>query len=110
MSDKHIERIKLHQAISTLIFVGLLIIIAIILLHPREQKWTAIYYPSINDLHTYSSGSLGSIEACRVWVQGEARKHNDENYDYECGLNCRIDEDASESVGDTMYICKETTK
>lgn len=53
----------------------------------------AFYYPDANNLAEWESEmNVGSVQACRDWVEDSAAAKGDSNLergDYECGVNCR---------------------
>ncbi|KKT39861.1 hypothetical protein A3K29_00765 [Candidatus Collierbacteria bacterium RIFOXYB2_FULL_46_14] len=66
-------------------------------------KFTGFYYPNAGELSVYKqSPELDSLEECREWVEDISGGRTDQNFDYECGKNCRL----SEAGG--IYICNET--
>ena len=85
----------------------LIIIISTILLTGCSftQEWTAFYYPDKNDVGNSSKWKTQSgfktVEDCRSWVMQTAGDNT--TFDYECGLNCKIDESG-------LNICKKTIK
>lgn len=49
-------------------------------------------------------GNFKSLEACREAAMGKLRKSSSyENGDYECGLNCKLNEHG-------LFICKKTLR
>lgn len=56
----------------------------------------AYYYPDKNDLTEYREAlSVGSVDACRLWVQDTATGLGDASLqrgDYECGVGCKTND------------------
>lgn len=71
------------------------------------ERVNAFYYPDRNDLtHDERKLDVGSVEACRDWVDGQARAAGDPdmmNSDYECGVGCKEE-------GGGMYVCRLTVE
>jgi hypothetical protein len=67
----------------------------------------AFYYPDRNDLTSDERQlNIGSVEACRDWVDEQASKIGDKSMtrgDYECGVGCKL-----QSVD--MYMCRLTVE
>lgn len=71
--------------------------------HPDE--WQPIYYPNPPDLTFYINGpTVDTLEECRDWIDAEAIRRGQAagEYDYECALNCDLNDD--------LYVCEETTQ
>lgn len=72
-----------------------------------QGRWLPTYYPNPSDLTTYSNGPmLDSLDQCRDWIDSEAMRRNQESgeYDYECGLNCDLDNQYG------IFVCDKTTQ
>ncbi len=71
---------------------------------PWEQV-NAFYYPDSGDLtQDKRQMDVGSVEACRDWVDEQARAVGDPdmlNGDYECGVGCK-------EMGEGMFMCRLT--
>ncbi|MBT6691178.1 hypothetical protein HOB10_02520 [Candidatus Parcubacteria bacterium] len=83
----------------------LLILIAPLLMGAgcSNKSWTGYYYPDSNDLEYYkTSFGFESLEDCRDWALSIA--NDNENWDYECGYNCRVDKDLA------INVCDKTDK
>ena len=66
----------------------------------NNEKWTGFFYPDKNDLTVDEEfGEYSSLEACRQAANNKMA--NNDNADYECGLNC------DKSKG-KPYICEKT--
>lgn len=65
----------------------------------------AFYYPDKNDLTVdVRSLGVGSLEACRDWVDEQASAQNDGAMirgDYECGVGCK-------PLNGDMFVCRLT--
>ena len=88
-----------------LITIIVVIIIGAFLIFGRES-WIGFYYPNQYDLtRNTQSSELGSLEECRLWVEGQVDTYNPSGsgYDYECGKNCK----APDHPGG-LYLCDET--
>lgn len=87
--------------------IAILVVIGIYSFFGKES-WIGFYYPDRYNLTQYiQSSELQSLEECRAWVNvSQVPIHNPsgEGYDYECGKNCRLDENFD------GYICKETVR
>lgn len=68
------------------------------------KDYTAFYYPEPDDLSIYSTSKVDSVEECRDWVDGQTSTDYDQYFDYECGVNCKIE------PGYTAMICKKTVQ
>jgi hypothetical protein len=57
------------------------------------EKVDAFYYPDANNLSEWEGQmDVGSVQACRDWVEDSAAAKGDPNLnrgDYECGVGCR---------------------
>ncbi len=85
--------------------IGTLIILIIILtIIFKSDKWSGYFYPNKDDLtHWVESPVIfKSLEECRDWAQNKGADLNIDpmQYDYECGLNCEYK--------NGFNICKET--
>jgi len=72
-----------------------------------SDEWLPTYYPNPSDLTTYSNGPIfDTLEQCRDWVDAEAIRRGQAlgEYDYECGLNCELDN----TYG--LFVCDETVQ
>lgn len=72
-----------------------------------SDKWTGFYYPYKSNLSRHiKSPEFKSLEECRAWVSDQIYTYNPsgENYDYECGKNCKYSDEYH------MQTCKETIK
>jgi hypothetical protein len=66
-------------------------------------KYIGFYYPDVGDLTVFKqSPELDSLHDCRDWVDDMIGERTDDNYDYECGKNCKLGK-----LGD-LYVCDET--
>jgi len=69
------------------------------------NEWTGFYYPDKNNLGDSTKWKIQSgfisKEDCKNWAIETAG--NNQSYDYECGLNCKLNSYGS-------YTCKETIK
>lgn len=66
-----------------------------------SDTWMATYYPNPENLTiSESKHNLSSKQECLDWVEEMAG--NRENYDYECGKNCRKED------GYDFFICEST--
>lgn len=71
-------------------------------LWPTEDKWIPELYPEPANLIYNIEGPVQySLDDCRTWIRSRANEMRDEDYDYECGKNCRAN-----SSG--LLICEET--
>ncbi len=70
----------------------------------KKDKFIGFYYPDINNLTNdiQSPTVFDSLDSCRNWVYSIAGSRKDENYDYECGKNCKLQN------GQKPYVCEET--
>lgn len=84
-------------------------------------RWLGFYYPDAGDLtqSLKSPQEYKTLEECRVWVKNMTQGRTDNNWDYECGSNCKIDKDYSDLSKNSpemikkynltpSYICNET--
>lgn len=84
-----------------------LLIVSIIFLSgcTLSNEWTGFYYQDKNDLGNSTKlkiqAGFKSKENCRDWAIQTAGSN--ENFDYECGLNCKPNDYKS-------YTCEETIK
>ncbi len=84
-----------------------LLTICIILLSgcSLSNEWTGFYYQDKNDIGNSTKQKIQSgfksKEDCRNWIIQTAG--NNDNFDYECGLNCKLN-------NYNTYTCKETIK
>lgn len=57
------------------------------------EKVDAFYYPNADNLTEWESQmNVGSVQACRDWVEDSAAAKGDSNLergDYECGVGCK---------------------
>jgi len=71
----------------------------------KKDIWSGYFYPDINNLSNWIDGntSFESLDSCRNWANNKARelKLEDNQYDYECGLNCKYKSG--------FNVCEETT-
>lgn len=72
------------------------------------KTWTAFYYPDIRQISDETTWSvqpgLETLDACLDWVTNRMLASHDRDFDYECGYNCRYDEDFKTTV------CERTEK
>ena len=75
----------------------------------EDPRVDAYYYPDRTDLSEYDVAyDVGSVEACREWVEDKAFENNDqrlERGDYECG----IDPEKNSSFGG-LTVYRETVR
>lgn len=82
----------------------LIIILPLLLTGCFEEKWSAFFYPNKDDLTTDEFlGNYSSLEDCRQAAVSHIRLTNNDNADYECGLNCDISQEKP-------YICEKTER
>lgn len=70
----------------------------------HKPSWTAIYYPNAENLSSFIDQPVGSLRECRDWVSEQADSRGDLDYDYECGTNCKLQQDSTGK----FYRCDET--
>lgn len=70
----------------------------------NPTKWTAFYYYDLGNYDNYKKQEVESLEKCREWIKSVAVGRFTENYDYECGTNCRIELDG---IGTGYNRCDE---
>ena len=67
------------------------------------ETWIAFVYPDkSNMLNDHFVGTLTTLDSCRERARTKISESGWTNADYECGLNCRLN--------DTLHVCKETTR
>jgi hypothetical protein len=55
-----------------------------------EDKWEGYLYPDKDNLTNHiKTGEFGTLEECRNTTISHAHAANYNNFDYECGLNCK---------------------
>ena len=71
-----------------------------------SDMWSGWVYPNKDSLSNYRSigKSFSSLESCRNEAMRIIRANKWSNADYECGLNCKYDEE----IG--VNVCKETSR
>lgn len=74
-----------------------------------KENWKGFYYRDKENLGdeskwVISPGEFSSLSDCRDWVNGIVRSRNDDNYDYECGKDCRFNKESA------IFVCKETVR
>lgn len=69
----------------------------------NEDEYTGFFYPMAGNLieDVQSETNFVSLDECRVWASNQALKYNVEDFDYECGKNCKLE-------GEKPYVCEET--
>lgn len=70
----------------------------------KKDTYIGFYYPDPNNLTNYiESDELPSLQECRFWVEDvhDAYANGMNEYDYECGKNCKPN-----SSG--LNVCEET--
>jgi hypothetical protein len=90
--------------IKKIFFLSVFGLLGVFFLFKRDT-WIGFYYPDRDNLFLYTqSPEFDSLEECRQWVDTQIYIYNpsDNNYDYECGRNCKLQENG-------LYLCKETT-
>jgi|TARA_B110000908_G_C10007584_1_gene337026 hypothetical protein len=71
----------------------------------NTDTWTGWVYPDESNLFdSRMIGNFSSLEGCRISAQSEIKSNNWINADYECGLNCKYNEE----IG--VNVCKETSR
>ena len=70
------------------IIITIIIIWGAVVFFSKDDSWRGYYYPDASDLssHTESDREFKTLDLCRDWVDSIAVGNN---YDYECGLNCK---------------------
>ena len=84
---------------------NILIILSLILLTAcSSEKWDGFIYPDQNNLTQYKHiGTFLTLEECRSRAVAELNVISSiDKGDYECGLNCRVNDHG-------LYICKKTS-
>ena len=70
------------------------------------EKVDAFYYPDASDLTEWEEKmDVGSVQACRDWVEDAAAAKGDPNIDrgdYECGVGCK--------ESDGFNVCRLTVE
>lgn len=90
---------------KNLLFIILIGVIAYFIFF--NNNWIGFYYPDENNLsQNIQSPAYKTIEECRNWVDSQVSIYNPSGYgyDYECGKNCKKDNNSD------LYICKETIR
>ena len=95
-----------YQKGNTILTIIILVAVVLFLYSfLSKDKYMGFYYPDRNNLSNdiQSDISFSSFESCRAWVNSQILKYNKNNqdYDYECGKNCKLD-------GGKPYVCEET--
>ena len=89
--------------IAVLVIIGLVWLFSSIF---KKDKYIGFYYPDRYNLSNdiQSDGFFDSLEQCRAWVNTQVSKYSKEpeDYDYECGKNCKLQN------GQKPYVCEET--
>ena len=69
-----------------------------------KDTWSGFYYPNKNDLTVDEFvGDYSTLDDCREAIVAIIGSKNNQNADYECGLNCDL------SKG-KPYICERTER
>jgi len=71
----------------------------------QSDTYQPVYYPDYTNLTEYTYGPIvNSLEQCRDWIDSEAVRRNQtgNEFDYECGKNCKYDPDWG------LEVCEET--
>ncbi|MCE3233132.1 MAG: hypothetical protein K0R98_1389 [Rickettsiaceae bacterium] len=69
-----------------------------------KNTWSGFYYPNKNDLTVDEFvGDFSTLEDCRQAIHAIINSTNNQNADYECGLNC-------DRLKGKPYICEKTEK
>jgi len=86
---------------------GIVVVLVVLFGHPLDfiagifwsesnapwEKVDAFYYPDANNLSDWESRmDVGSVQACRDWVEDSAAAKGDSDMqrgDYECGVGCK---------------------
>lgn len=70
----------------------------------KGDTWSGFFYPDKNDLTVDQPlGNFSSLQECREAAILKMQSTQNDNADYECGLNCNLN-------GDKPYICEKTKK
>jgi hypothetical protein len=87
--------------------IFLFMLVQSVLLCACTSEWTGYYYPNKNNLsRSIESPTFKSLDECRRWVNSQIYTYNPsgENYDYECGKNCKYNSDYG------VNVCAETRR
>lgn len=94
-----------RKKIFGIIVLGSLVLFAVNTFNSEE--WLPIYYPEPDNLTTYSIGPIvDTLDECRDWVDSETKRRDQsiDEYDYECGLNCDLDNNYE------LLVCEKTVR
>lgn len=75
------------------------------LLSPTRQTWTAFYYPESSDKSLrIVSLEMEQLGQCYDWIEKKQSSRQDEDSAFECGKNCKFNEEWRE------YVCEIVVK
>ena len=95
--------------------LGLLAIAAVLTACGKSYPWEGFIYPKTGTMpDDLRIGRFATLEECRaasLAVLSKTTSEQGTTPDYECGLNCRIDDSFQAEPGQLpMRMCEETSK